>query len=42
VHDCKRLAELSASGCNRLWKAECYNARKKDLASNADLLSYVE
>jgi hypothetical protein len=42
VHDCKRLAELSASGCNRRWKALCCNARKKDLASCADLLSYAE
>jgi hypothetical protein len=42
VHDCKRLAELSASGCDRWWKALCCNTRKKDLASYADLLSYVE
>jgi hypothetical protein len=37
-----RLAELSASGCNRLWKALCYNTRKEDLARCADLLSSVE
>jgi hypothetical protein len=39
---CVRLAELSASGCNRLWKALCYNARKEDLARCADLLSSAE
>jgi hypothetical protein len=31
VHDCKRLAELSASRCKELWKALCYNIRKKDV-----------
>jgi hypothetical protein len=39
---CVRLAELSASGCNRLWKALCCNARKEDLARCVDLLSSVE
>ena len=37
VHECKRLVELSAGPCSRLWKALCCNARKKDLASCADL-----
>ena len=42
LHDCKRLAELSAGPCNRLWKAECCNARNKDLARCADLMSYAK
>jgi hypothetical protein len=42
VHDCKRLSELSASGCNERWKDLCCNARKKDIASYVDLLSYAE
>jgi hypothetical protein len=42
LHDCKRLAELIASGCNIWWKALCCNASKKDLASCADLLFYAE
>jgi hypothetical protein len=40
VHDCKRLVEISASCCKELWKTLCYNARKKDLVSCIDLLSY--
>jgi hypothetical protein len=39
---CVRLAELSASGCNRLWKALCCNARKEDLARCIDLLSSMD
>ena len=42
MHDCKRLAEISASHCKELWKALCYNVRKKDLASCVDLLSNVK
>ena len=42
MNDCKRLAKLSAGPCNRLWKDECCNARKKDLASYTDLMSCVE
>jgi hypothetical protein len=42
VHECKIFVELSASGCNRRWKALCCNARKKDLARCADLMSYAE
>jgi hypothetical protein len=37
-----RLAELSASCCKELWKDLCCNARKKDLASYANLLSYAK
>jgi hypothetical protein len=37
-----RLAGLSASHCRKLEKALCCNARKKDLASCADLLSYAK
>jgi hypothetical protein len=37
-----RLAELSASGCNRLWKALCCNTRKEDLARCTYLMSSVE
>jgi hypothetical protein len=36
------LAVLSASHCKDLWKALCCSARKKDLASCIDLLSYVK
>jgi hypothetical protein len=42
VHDCKRLAELSASHCKELWKALCCSARKKDLASYVYILSYAK
>jgi hypothetical protein len=42
MHDFKRPAELSESHCKDLWKALCCNARKKDLASCADLLSYAK
>jgi hypothetical protein len=37
-----RLAGLSASHCRKLGKALCYNARKKDIASCTDLMSYVQ
>jgi hypothetical protein len=39
---CERLAELGASGCNKNVKDLCCNARKKDLVSCTDLLSYAE
>jgi hypothetical protein len=42
VHDCKRLAEISASRCKELRKALCCSTRKKDLASCADILSYAK
>jgi hypothetical protein len=42
VHDCKRLAKLSAGPCNILWKIEFCNTRKKDLVSCIDLLSCAE
>ena len=42
MHDCKRLAKLSERHCKELWKALCCSARKKDLASCADLLSYAK
>ena len=42
VHECKRLAEISASGCERRLKVLCYNARKKDIARCTVLLSDVE
>jgi hypothetical protein len=42
MHDYKRLEELSASGCNGWWKDLFCNARKKDLANCAGLLSYAE
>ena len=42
VHDCKRLVELSASGCDRWWKVLCCNTRKKDLGSCVGLMSYAE
>jgi hypothetical protein len=38
----ERLAELSASGCSRWWKALCCNAKKEDLARCVDLLSYAK
>jgi hypothetical protein len=42
MHECKIFAELSGCGCNRQWKALCCNARKKDLVSCTNLLSYAE
>jgi hypothetical protein len=39
---CVILTELSASGCNKLWKALCCNARKEDLARCTDLMSSAE
>jgi hypothetical protein len=42
VHDYKKLVELSASHCKVLWKALCCSARKKDLVSCTDLLSYAK
>jgi hypothetical protein len=39
---CVRIARLSASTVRLLYKAKCCNARKKDLASCTDLLSYVK
>jgi hypothetical protein len=42
VCDCKRVVELSASGCSRWWKDLCCNARNKDLASCANLMFYAK
>jgi hypothetical protein len=39
---CEKLSQLSASGCNRLWRDLCCSARKEDLARCADLMSYAE
>ena len=37
VHDCKEIGRLSASCCGFV-----LSARKKDIASCADILSYAE